>query len=192
MQFPADQFMAALKFVAHAAGKKDVRYYLNTVHMEFRRNELTMVATDGHRLAWLVMQAPGVVDEFSLTVNIECINDLLKIKPPKHAQIEVTQDGFEIGFMKGEWSLCEGNFPDWKRAKSQEKSPYADGQTGIASKLVAEAMKACASIGPKYYGCEVKMVNQIGADHGMHITAHLGGEWTWIETAHVKIMGMRL
>ena len=49
------------------------------------------------------MQAPGVVDEFSLTVNIECINDLLKIKPPKHAQIEVTQDGFEIGFMKGEW-----------------------------------------------------------------------------------------
>lgn len=47
----APLFCKILKFVAHAAGKKDVRYYLNGVRLEVTGDALTMCGTDGSRIA---------------------------------------------------------------------------------------------------------------------------------------------
>lgn len=55
-------FIAALKFVAHAKAKNDVRYYLNTVQFEFHYGTLTLIATDGHRMAWATVEAPDMPD----------------------------------------------------------------------------------------------------------------------------------
>ena len=49
-------FCKALKFAAHAASKKDVRFYLVGVRVEWVGDELTLVGTDGNRLARITLR----------------------------------------------------------------------------------------------------------------------------------------
>lgn len=49
-------FCKALKFAAHAAGKKDNRYYLCGVRLEWDMDRLDVVGCDGARLAWVSLR----------------------------------------------------------------------------------------------------------------------------------------
>lgn len=47
------ELRAAMKFVAHAQGREDVRFYLNGTFLTIgARGEIRAVATDGYRMAW--------------------------------------------------------------------------------------------------------------------------------------------
>ena len=187
---PADQFLTALKFVSHAAANNDVRYYLRSVRIEFDTTGITIIATDGHRIAWLQM-AVSCEDVISMNIKIDCIKELLKIKPPKGTDIIITDEGFTLGFVKGEWQFEEGQYPQWRRVITHKESPFANDYIGVCAKYLDQAMKASSLLTNKHNGVKIKTVDRLGLDHGIHIDVMLDGKWKLIESAKVKISGMR-
>lgn len=120
-------FISALKFVSHAKAKNDVRYYLNAVHFEFKSGVLTMVATDGHRMAWAEVQAPDMPDATYL-LNGADIDTLLKVfKANSTGDIGLWDTEHRLEFRAaGQGVSCakvDGRFPDWRRVASPPAGP---------------------------------------------------------------------
>lgn len=69
------------KRVQYAAATKDVRYYLNGIHIASTGSEIKAVASDGHRLAMtkLAMQA----EPFSIILPITGLGTLQKLAPSR-------------------------------------------------------------------------------------------------------------
>lgn len=194
MRTNAEQFIAALKFVSHAVAKNEVRYYLKGVHMELYPNEIILVATDGHRMAHLRMDAfDGPVDRTDLLITAECVKGITSMKPGKNADITLGDSGVQLGGMSLTWEKIDGTFPDWRRVQSTDKSKFADSVVGVNMQYVEQASKAALHItNKKYKGATIKLVSEIGVDHGMHIDVPSRPEFTFIREAKVRIMGMRL
>lgn len=188
---PADQFLTALKFASHAAATNDIRYYLRAVRIEFDTTGITVIATDGHRIAWLEMDVP-CEDVVSMNIKIDCIKELLKIKPSKGADITITDKGFTLGFVTGEWQFEDGNYPQWRRVITHKESPFANDYIGICAKYIGQAMTASSLLTRKFDGVKIKTVSESGVDYGIHIDVMLDGKWTLIRSAKVKVMGMRI
>lgn len=120
-------FIAALKFVAHAAAKKDIRTYLMGVLFQFKGNLLHLVATDGYSLATVTLElSESVAYDADVIVPNEAVQQILKScakdkgatcfylalnedkkKPPK---LTIEAAGVQLAPKP-----IEGIYPDWRR-----------------------------------------------------------------------------
>lgn len=157
-------FISALKFVAHAKAKNDVRYYLNTVQFEFSNGTLTLIATDGHRLAWAEVEAPGMPDAQYLLDGVH-IDNLLKVfKANSTGTIALEPFPNSVLFRGADSiaqaNLVDGKFPDWRRV-TQQTEGEPDPAKGINCDYLADAGKAFSPLLGKYGRTIVK----IGPQH---------------------------
>lgn len=111
-------FLKAIKKVAHAVARNDIRYYLNGIALQFLDNAMVLVATNGHQLA----KEEVILDEsFSAPINvILCGNYIsLLMKLCDEAEIHIEISGQKINVVSGNTTcqlpLLEGKFPDWRR-----------------------------------------------------------------------------
>lgn len=98
---------AAVKLVTHAAAIKDVRYYLNGVLIEVTAGLATVVATDGHRLHRVVLDAPVSA---VMPAAIVPLDHLKRITSDA-----VTLSGGWIKCGDAEIQLIDAKYPNWRR-----------------------------------------------------------------------------
>ena len=108
-----------LKKTAYAASTDETRYVLNGVFMSFKADKLTVVATDGRRLALVErdMEVPKGA-EAELILPTKVVNELLRLLDDKgDAQLSISENQIIISF--DGTTLCskliEGTYPNFRQ-----------------------------------------------------------------------------
>lgn len=142
----AQIFTTALKFAAHAAAKKDVRFYLLGTLFEFKDDTLTLAATDGARLAYtrLQLDAPSLIED-QFIVSTAGVKQVL----------------VALGKSKGRVSFYAS---DWGRTapasdRENKPAPYLD------ATYLAEAAAALAPMSLPYKAARALDINAHGPDY---------------------------
>lgn len=120
---------------AFAMAQQDVRYYLNGMLWEVRRDQLRSVATDGHRMAMCTRVIPINTD-----ANVQAILprkgvlELSRLLDDSNAQVEIVLSGNHIRVTSVDYTftskLVDGKFPDYERVL-----PRGGNKTIIGSRL---------------------------------------------------------
>jgi DNA polymerase-3 subunit beta len=109
----------ALKKTSYAISTDETRYVLNGILFSFKENKLTMVATDGRRLALvdLEMEFPRS-QEADIIVPTKCVTELARLLGDEgdvKMSVGENQVAFEIGATLLVSKLIEGNYPNYRQ-----------------------------------------------------------------------------
>lgn len=112
------EFKKLLKQTSFAASTNDIRYYLNGVFFEIEKHKISLVATDGHRLAYASQTFEDELFEKSAIIPRKTILELLKLLPESVSDLDITisnsQIKFEFNGITLISKLIDGKFPDYK------------------------------------------------------------------------------
>jgi len=111
-----------LKKVAYAISTDETRYVLNGVYCQFKDSKLTLVATDGRRLAMTDtdIEFPESM-ECNVIVPTKAVNELQRLlkEGPDKTEIRVRIGAKQIGFEMNNnlliSKLIEGNYPNFRQ-----------------------------------------------------------------------------
>jgi DNA polymerase-3 subunit beta len=103
-----------------AMAQQDVRYYLNGMLFEVTRDQLRVVATDGHRLAMATFEGDINVDQVAqVIVPRKGVVELARLLMNEDQDAEVIVGGNHIRVVTTEFTftskLIDGKFPDYER-----------------------------------------------------------------------------
>ena len=104
---------------AFAMANQDVRYYLNGLLFDFHDNQLTAVATDGHRLALCDLGGDvGLAEERQLIVPRKGVLELSRMLSDSDDAVELALGKNHIRLVKGNTvftsKLIDGRFPEYR------------------------------------------------------------------------------
>ena len=109
----------ALKKTSYAISNDDTRYVLNGIFFSFKDERLTMVATDGRRLALVHIEVEfPKSDELDVIVPTKCVNELGRLVGNEgDVQIVIgeNQIAFEIGDKLIISKMVDGNYPNYQQ-----------------------------------------------------------------------------
>ena len=153
-----------LKAAATVCGKEETRYYLNGVCVDVRVDDITCVATDGHRIAAFNDKATWDEGEeptpFVIIIPSEIVAEIKLFKPVPYGTITPAADGKYLLQYCGRDYLfrpLDASFPDWRRIIPGE----VDGKT--------------AQFNPKYLADFGKISKALGDKEGRVYVYHNGG-----------------
>ena len=113
------QFRRLLSLVQYAMAQQDIRYYLNGLLLVVKNNEICVVATDGHRLAYakeaLEEQLPSIEVILPRKTVLELSRQLNDVDEPLEIILTPTQAQFRFGNIEFVSKLIDGKFPDYER-----------------------------------------------------------------------------
>jgi len=112
-------FREMLRKTAYAASTDETRYILNGVLMSFKDGKLTMVATDGRRLALIEQEVdiPGEAEK-EVVLPSKAVNELLHILGEEgELRLHITENQalFEFGEVVLASKLIEGAYPNYRQ-----------------------------------------------------------------------------
>ena len=120
------QFKRLLSLVQYAMAQQDIRYYLNGLLLVVQGNEMRMVATDGHRLAYASETLPEKHERMEVILPrktvLELSRQLSDNDDPLEILIAATQVQFRFGNVEFISKLIDGKFPDYERVIPQGHS----------------------------------------------------------------------
>jgi DNA polymerase-3 subunit beta len=162
----AKLFCKALKFAAHAAGTKDIRYYLNGVRLEWREDTLRFIGTDGAVLALAEVRTP-LMGACEMTITNDCIKFVLSALSKADGEVNIlimnaTEKEPASGLVvhaSGSFPLkCTGGrYPDWTRIVPPAIRESAPMPAGVSTGLLSNALKALGALdGSKWPGAAIK------------------------------------
>ena len=160
MQFTIDQ--NSLNAMLVLAAKKDIRYYLNGLHIEFTPEFTRVIACDGHKLG-IYQKA---VDSFnigcgSITIPREVIENL-----PKNAglleftQIDANLWQLTAGSVSLKFAPCDSKYPDFRRVVDQ-----ANKTSGEAAGFNLDYLNQFEKCGNLLAGRKIKVGNRVRIHH---------------------------
>jgi hypothetical protein len=133
-----------------SAEKSDVRYYLNSVYLDFKLQAenpyVNVVATDGHLLAAFkdpVQEIYEPSEDFNILIPLDTIKTLIKMtdKKQKSVCLEKVGDSWRIGDLNFE--AIDGKFPAYSRVIPGSNDRNSDnGAPRLDPVLVSKAEKA--------------------------------------------------
>jgi len=135
------QFKRLLALVQYAMAQQDIRYYLNGLLLVVKGNEICVVATDGHRLAFaketLEEQLPSIEVILPRKTVLELSRQLHDVDDPLEIALTPTQAQFRFGSIEFVSKLIDGKFPDYERVipKTHDKLVKLSRQTLLQSLL---------------------------------------------------------
>lgn len=114
-----DKLKNVLDKTAFAMANQDVRYYLNGLLFDFHDNDLSTVATDGHRLAICDLDtALSVAEERQLIVPRKGVLELSRMLSDSKDPVELALGKNHIRLVKGSTvftsKLIDGRFPEYR------------------------------------------------------------------------------
>lgn len=144
-----------------AMAHQDVRYYLNGMLLEFNKQELVSVATDGHRLALAKIQLDQSIDEAVLAIIprkgiIEATKILSANDDMCQLQLSTNHIRITLGNFTFTSKLIDGRFPDYDKVlpKNALKLMVADREQ------IKEAFTRAAILcNEKYKGVRLNLSN---------------------------------
>lgn len=118
-QLPQGVFKDLLKLVSYAISMDESRYVLNGVLMSFRENKLTLVATDGRRLALVQhdyeLTAEQAADVIIPTKTVNELQRILATEGNLTVSLGENQIAFDLGRTYLVSKLIEGNYPNYRQ-----------------------------------------------------------------------------
>jgi DNA polymerase-3 subunit beta len=124
IQMPQDTVKTMLRRTSFAVSTDENRYVLNGLYLSFKENKLTMVATDGRRLA-LAEEDVELKDDNPLEVIVptKAIQELSRSLGDKgDVEIQITENQVSFGLKENDGTgslivskLVEGAYPNYKQ-----------------------------------------------------------------------------
>jgi DNA polymerase-3 subunit beta len=146
------------------AAKKDIRYYLNGVYIEFNAQITRAVGCDGHKLGIYQNAAPDNRGNGSIIVPREVIENL----PKKCDVLTFTQNdtgaGWTIntGATTVSFTPCDAKYPDFRRVVS---SIQTAGTSGAAAGFNLDYLNQFEKCGNLLAGSKLRMGNRLRLHH---------------------------
>ena len=116
---PQKTLKTLLSQVSFAMAVQDIRYYLNGILFVAEGNTLSIVATDGHRLAFSSAQLDVEVPKQEVILPRKTVLELQRLLSDADGAIEMqfanNQAKFVFGGLEFVTKLIEGKFPDYNR-----------------------------------------------------------------------------
>jgi DNA polymerase III subunit beta len=112
-------FRDMLQKITYAASTDETRYILNGALLSFKDEKLTIVATDGRRLAMVEQEVEFAEDaQADLVVPSKTINELIKTLNDEgtlHIRVSATQIAFDFDKILIVSKLIEGTYPNFNQ-----------------------------------------------------------------------------
>jgi len=131
------------------APKKDIRYYLNSVHIKANEGGYTIEVTDGHKLVQFKSDnlIQGIVTEIDVILDITYVKlfiDKIKAmqyhKTDLHDVVITSVESGCINFNIGGIAIIDGRYPDCERVIWKD-FPKPVGEIGFDARLLADILK---------------------------------------------------
>jgi len=144
------------------AGKKDIRYYLNGLHIEFNREFTRVIACDGHKLGIFQAAAPDNGGCGSITIPREVIENLpKKCNVLEFAELEGGLWQIDTGALATiKFAPCDSKYPDFRRVVNQ-----ADKTSGEAAGFNLTYLNEFEKCGNLLAGSKLKVGNRVRIHH---------------------------
>lgn len=117
------QMKRLLGLVQYAMAQQDIRYYLNGLLLVAKGNELIVVATDGHRLAYASESLNESMTPIDVILPRKTILELSRQLTDSDEPLEIvltpSQARFNFGSIELVSKLIDGKFPDYERVIPQ-------------------------------------------------------------------------
>jgi DNA polymerase III subunit beta len=119
VRLPQKVFRDLLALVQYGMAQQDIRYYLNGLLLVADGSQLTLVATDGHRLAYATTTLSTEVKKSEVIVPRKAILELAKLLQDVDDEIEIQLLPNQIRFIFAGINIVskvvDGKFPDYTR-----------------------------------------------------------------------------
>jgi DNA polymerase-3 subunit beta len=116
---PQKALRRLLGLVQYAMAQQDIRYYLNGLLVLVEDQQLRLVATDGHRLAYASMMLPASLPRLEVIVPRKTVLELSKLLGDGEEEVKIDLSGaqaaFNLGSVELVTKLVDGKFPDYTR-----------------------------------------------------------------------------
>lgn len=123
IRLPQVALKALLGQVQYAMAHQDIRYYLNGMLLVTEGNELKLVATDGHRLAYAATQLDQTFEKHDVILPRKTIVELYKLLQEVDDEVTIELAGNQAKFTFGNIvihsKVVDGKFPDYNRVIPQ-------------------------------------------------------------------------
>ena len=144
--------------VHFAMAVHDIRYYLNGILFIAEGKQLTLVATDGHRLALAQATLDAEVPKQEVILPRKTVLELLRLLKDEETPIEMqfagNQARFSFSGMEFVTKLVEGKFPDFNRVISKNhKNSVVLGR----APLLASLQRAAILTSEKFKGVRINI-----------------------------------
>jgi DNA polymerase-3 subunit beta len=142
---PQKTLRELLDQVAFAMAVHDIRYYLNGILFVAEGKQLSLVATDGHRLAFASATLDTEVPRQEVILPRKTVIELQRLLSGAEGAIEMqfagNQAKFRFGNMEFVTKLVEGKFPDYNRVIPQNhKNQIVLGRAALLASLQRAAI----------------------------------------------------
>ena len=142
---PQKTLKALLSQVSFAMAVHDIRYYLNGILFVAEGKQLSLVATDGHRLAFSSATLDVEVPRQEVILPRKTVLEMQRLLSEKEGAIEMQFAGNQAKFsfegMEFVTKLVEGKFPDYNRViPKNHKNIITLGRTTLLASLQRTAI----------------------------------------------------
>ncbi len=119
VRLPQKVLRQLLLLVQYGMAQQDIRYYLNGLLLIVEDRQLTMVATDGHRLAYAASILPQSVTRSEVIIPRKAVLELAKLLVDGEDEVEIqilpNQVQFRFSGIELFSKVVDGKFPDYTR-----------------------------------------------------------------------------
>ncbi len=142
---PQKTLKGLLNRVSFAMALHDIRYYLNGILFVAEGNQLSLVATDGHRLAFASATLDADVPKQEVILPRKTVLELQRLLSDADGAIDMqfanNQARFSFGAMEFVTKLVEGKFPDYNRViPKNHKNSVTLGRAALLATLQRTAI----------------------------------------------------
>jgi DNA polymerase-3 subunit beta len=166
-RIPADQFVRAVRAVVYATDNESSRFALGAVLFEVQDGDVTLVATDGRRLATFAIEVDQAVDNSTTLIPARAVQTIASIASHSEGAVQLEATSSEaVATIDGTVvtaRLTEGRFPRWR-----DVFPERDVKPTIvnAPELLAATRQAAIVTSEQSKGVTFAVTQQ-----GLHLTA---------------------
>ena len=145
-ELPAATLRQIIDKTRFAISSEETRYYLMGIFLHVADDQLQAAATDGHRLARVVLPKPDGADGMpDVIVPRKCVAELRKLLEEVEGTVEVSLSPTKIRFGLGSAvltsKLIDGTFPDYNRVIPTAQRQAAASSTRRASPRASTASR---------------------------------------------------
>jgi DNA polymerase-3 subunit beta len=145
------------------AGKKDIRYYLNGLNIEWNSEITRVIACDGHKLGIYQAAAPDNRGAGSITIPRDAIESLpKKCSVLTFSQITETHWQIDTGTAIIKFVPCDSKYPDFRRVVHPIQTA---GTSGVAAGFNLEYLNQFEKCGNLLAGSKLRVGNRLHLHH---------------------------
>ncbi|HEX4985920.1 MAG TPA: DNA polymerase III subunit beta [Burkholderiales bacterium] len=140
VKLPQKAFRSLLALVQYGMAQQDIRYYLNGLLLVAEGRQLTLVATDGHRLAYATTTLDGEVERSEVIIPRKAVLELAKLLADVDDELEIELLSNQVRFLFAGINIVskvvDGKFPDYTRViPASYKKHFTVGRTVLQQAL---------------------------------------------------------